>query len=202
MSIMNKKRMSVLKTKVCGNFYRFTVFAIFTIIGRAVWYLKMIFAGRKSWKAITKKIDSTVQVCSEFNSVKILFGNFKYQYNGLIKYDPEANKIKRIFGKWPTWKASVRIIFFRGIKGNCEDAEVYSKWLINNYNRLGFGYKAEYQQNIYLPLKVSNWDKAHYFATVKSHDKEYQFSNGKITVETRDKLAKRYLNKGVEFTWL
>lgn len=178
-------------TWIGSQIYRFTFNLFFTVCGRGFWYIKLFLLGPKNWKETTKKMKSILNEIETFDELKAFYEDFQWIKDGLFNCECVLNR-------WPTWKASIRIIFHRGLRGNCDDAELLSAWLVDNFKKE----HCEYKKNIYVPVYPNNYDKAHYFASVKNKGIEYQFSSGSASVESADNLAVRYLGEKIKYIWL
>lgn len=173
-------------------FYVLTLLQIFNFFGRARWYAEIIC--KRKWRDTSAGMQALLTSAHRWAHLVETYKSFQYKFDGLGDFPG-------VFGKWPTWVPTLRILVYHNIQNNCDGAEILSKKLIREYNNQNPLLKVKYKRRIYVPVNPRHWDKAHFFGTVIHNKTELQFSSGKITEETREALAARYTH-GKEVVFL
>lgn len=179
-----------------AQLYRLVAGSLSNIFGNLFAVARLIKNGNlknalRDWKAIKKN-------CENFEDFAVFYGLFKYEYDGLTD---KPLKHLSILNKFPTWTSLPFITVANGVRGNCQDASFLAKVMLRKYKDIQFTH------NIYVPINPIHLDKVHYIVTIKIEGITSQLSNGKITEESRDRLANRYLNNAgrkrkINYVWI
>ena len=174
---------------------------IFSILANIYHLICMTLKGKlKSTIAEKKAIESNI-LCIE--DINVEYSKFTYQYDGLVKGTS-------IFAKWPTWIPLILVFIYRSKRDNCDGADRYCRWLFKVMGKKSDILKAiKAKQVIYVPTRLSfkSLTRVHYFNIVGNqyeleNDKYLCYSNGKVTNETKEQLATRYLKGDNKFLFI
>jgi len=185
---------------VVGWLYIIFPLSFFTICANAYWLTRLLFSGkiketRDKIRAVKKELLSITDLNREY-------AKFSYQFDGVTKTG--------IFAMWPTWIPCIAVMFYRGLSDNCDGAEHYCRWLFKTLKANSRIFDdLVVKKVIYVPYKLEakSFKTVHYFCIVGSryelkHNDYACYSNGKVTFETKDELAQRYLRGETKYIWL
>lgn len=186
-----------------SQLYRATLQNLWDLLGNTWWYLRLGLDSDE-WEDSTVLIEdqrnilyTIAQKLDPLALISEAVANGSYELDGIVKDFP-------VLDRWPTWTQTVRIHLHRKCKGNCQDHMHFAKWNIKFLNSIHEeGKRWKFRKNIYTPIHpFYAITKSHYFLSVISpNGDEYQISNGKVTLESRDGLASRVLGD-LKYIWL
>lgn len=186
-----------------SQLYRLLVQNLWDTLGNLWWYLKINLKGDWDTTSIqlnTQRahLDLVAEMFDPVVMIQEAVANSSYGLDGLFKDVP-------VLDRWPTWTQTARIHLYRNRVGNCQDHMHFAKWNMQYLNSIHASFKQwKIRKNIYTPINpIYTLTKTHYFLSVLSPNGiEYQISNGRVTMESRDSLASRFLKGAHVYVWL
>ena len=168
-------------TFILGWVYRLTIQVVWNVLINLFWFIR--FTVTWKWPTVYKEVKRINRRVKSIADAMIEYRKFRYEYDGITK---DAKGIFKFLNMYPTWTAHPWILVGRGLEGNCMDAVIYGKWLLRKVPN-----KVRADVQIYIPLKpFSPLRKVHYYMSISKYQ---QWSNGKISTESKMDLARRYL---------
>lgn len=193
-------------------FYIGTILAITTLFAWVYWYLRIICSG--SYPKTRRRMKEILESMKEFDPVQtrqyFYHNAFQYIYDGLgSTYDERRGSTGRILTVWPTWIPTPMILVFRDFYGNCDDADVFARWLLKSLKKQRPTEYADlkYKRMVYVPLKPKYmFTKVHYItvARIPNTPRLTLFSSGQVILDagSPDDIPARLLGQDEPYTWL
>lgn len=186
-----------------------TLLPLFNILANGYWLFGIIYKGKLKEVIRLKK-----QIARSITNIKTFvfeYSDFQYKFDGVIPNEHIAREDLKWYHMWPTWIPLVIVYLYRNRMDNCDGSEKICRWLYKSLlnNHPSYIGKIKYHKSIYVPYFPWNLAKTHYFSVLEFGDcevfhnkKHICFSVGKITDETKDELATRYLKGDKRYVWI
>jgi len=146
-----------------GVVYRYTIQAFWDGVFNAYYLIRMRLdcTSGKSWADITVQRRKLLEEGSKsFNALVKAMEKFQYSYDGIVY---KAPKLLKFLEMWPTWTCTVRVLLYKGMKGNCQDAAhlacVLLRRIVKAHPEIYF------KKDVYIPLNPSKLAYTHYIVT-------------------------------------
>ncbi len=202
MEIVNKKKwyhfLLVPIVFIIGWLYILTLLQVFNIIANAYWLIKLIISGK--YKAQLEGLRHIKHGIKSIADVEREYKLYNFIFDGITKGG--------LFKKWPTWIPLPIVFLAKERKDNCDGSQSWLSWLMKQLHKNDKSSdRYKYKQKIFVPLLPWKLDRVHYIGIIYDMESPLTdpykcYSNGKITSETYDDLALRFLCGDQRYTWI